>query len=117
MYKKVEKESKTAIEIEKDTKSTGLTNDQSLTAIKKYWYKLNPDLKEMENSDGYTIYFEVESSNEEQIVVLFRSYTGALTRYYIDRSTGDTYVTGYMPGITEKEEKTGEEFNIKQYLD
>lgn len=93
-----------------------ITNDKAISAIKKYCYSRFPDLEEMEKSGQYTISWDVESSNDKEIVVAYRSYTGAITRYYIDALTGDTYVTEFMPGITEKEERTSENFNMKKYM-
>ena len=70
----------------------------------------------MESSDEYTIYWDVSTNDDGQIVVLFRSYTGALIHYYIDPLTGETYVTQYVEGITDKEEKTGDTFNARNFL-
>ncbi len=52
----------------------------------------------------------------DQIVVLFRSYTGALVRYYIDPASGETYVTEFVSGITPEEERTEETLNVKDYI-
>ena len=93
-----------------------LTDDQALEAIKNYVYETNPDVQDMENSDDYTLYFEVVSSDENEIVVLYRSYTAAQVRYYIDPVSGDTRVTEFVPGITEEEEETGETFNVRDYM-
>ena len=49
-------------------------------------------------------------------MVLFRSYTGAQIRYYIDRATGETYVTEFVPGITAQEQQTEERLNVRDYL-
>ena len=58
------------------------------------------------------------STNDKgEIVVLYRSYTGAQTRYYIDQNTGETYVTELVPGIIDEEQRMDESFNIKEYLD
>lgn len=92
-----------------------ITADEALSAIKNYCYTQNPDLESMEESDEYTISWDVEVT-ESQIVVLYRSYTGAETRYYIDPSTGETYSTELVPGIIDEEERTDESFNIKDYL-
>ena len=51
-----------------------------------------------------------------EIVILYRSYTAAQIRYYIDPNTGDTYVTEFVPGITDEEERTEETFNVKDYM-
>ena len=94
-----------------------LTPEQARDAIKNYCYSNNPDLKSLEESGEYPIYWGVVSSDENEIVILFRSYTGAQIRYYIDPVLGDTYVTEFVPQITNEEEKTDEEFNIRDYMD
>lgn len=90
-----------------------ITEEQALSAIKNYCHISNPDLKDIEEAGEYPVYWEVESSDDKQIVVLFRSYTGAEVRYYIDRASGDTYVTEFVQGITSEEERTDESFNVK----
>ena len=47
---------------------------------------------------------------------MFRSYTGALIRYYIDPVSGETYVTEFVPGITSEEQRTEESFNARDFL-
>ncbi len=94
-----------------------ITEDNALAAIRKYVEINQPDLADMEDSGDFTIYFEVESSDENQIVVLYRSYTAAQTRYYIDRETGDVYVTELVPGIIDEETRNDETFNIRDYID
>lgn len=93
-----------------------ISDDMAKSAVMNYCFKQNSGLQDMYNSDEYTIYWEVEHSDESQIVVLYRSYTAAEVRFYIDRITGDTYVTEFVQGITEQEEKTDESFNIKNYI-
>ena len=92
-----------------------LTDEQALSAIRNYCLSRNPDLKNIVSAGEYPAYWTVSSSDEGEIVVLFRSYTGALVRYYIDRSTGETYVTEFVPGITPEEERTEENFNVGDY--
>ncbi len=93
-----------------------ITNEQALEAIKKYCYSVNPDLEEMEKSGDYTISFEVSEGEENQIVVLYRSYTAALVRYYIDATTGETYETEFVEGITPEESRTTVTFNVRDYM-
>lgn len=116
--KKIDEPTKIELDSAKDSeeKITPLTDDEALAAIKNYCYETNPDLQDMEGNDDYTFYFNVESSDDNQIVVAFRSYTMAIVRYYVDRNTGDTYVTEFVPGITDEEEKTGETLNARLYL-
>ena len=94
-----------------------INDDQALAAIRNYCLISNPELEDMVNSEDYTTYWEIESSDDGQIVVLYRSYTGALVRYYIDAATGDTYVTEFVQGITDTEERTDETFNVKDYYE
>ncbi|MCR5418012.1 MAG: hypothetical protein K6E84_03775 [Lachnospiraceae bacterium] len=101
---------------EENVEQQNLTDEEALAAIRNYCCINNPDLKEKEGSDEYTFYWNIESSDDAQIVVLYRSYTGALVRYYIDRTSGDTYVTEFVSGITETEERTEETFNVKDYI-
>jgi len=92
-----------------------VTDEQALTAIKNYCYMNNPDLEDIEKAGEYPVYWEIISSDEKEIVILFRSYTGAEIRYYIDPISGETYVTEFVPGITDKEERTSESFNVREF--
>ena len=89
-----------------------LTDDQALEAIRDYCISGNPDLEKMVNEGEYPTYWEVVSSDDKEIVVLYRSYTAALTRYYIDRESGETYVTEQVPGIIDEEQRTDETLNV-----
>ena len=42
---------------------------------------------------------------------------GFSLRYYVNPSTGETYVTELVPGIIDEEQKTDETFNVRDYLD
>ena len=94
-----------------------ITEEQALSAVKNYCHINNPDLSDIEKEGEYTVYWEIESEDDDEIVVIFRSYTGALIRYYIEPVSGDTYVTEYVPGITSEEQKTDEQFNIRNYVE
>ena len=93
-----------------------ITDEEVLSAVKNYCRENNPDLKGIEEEGEYPVYWDIESSDEKEIVVLFRSYTGAQIRYHIDPESGETFVTEFVPGITSKEEKTDESFNVRDYL-
>ena len=94
-----------------------LSDEQALSATINYCVTLNPTLEEIANAEEYPVYWEIVSSDENEIVVLFRSYTGAQTRYYIDRIMGDTYVTEFVPGVFDEEQRTDESFNIRDYCE
>lgn len=93
-----------------------ITQEQALEAVKNYCIANNPDLEGMLGSEDYTTYFDVSNSEAGEIVVLFRSYTGAQIRYYVDPNTGDTYTTELVPGIIDEEQRTEETFNIRDYM-
>ena len=100
-----------------DNGSSGaISQDQALAAIKKYCFASDPGLEEMVNSGDSGAYFEVSNNDTGEIVVLYRSYTAAQIRYYIDPSSGDVYVTELVPGIIDDEQRTDEKFNIKDYM-
>lgn len=93
-----------------------LSDEVARDAIQNFCVSENPDLVNYMGDDNYTMYWEVVSSNDGQVVVLFRSYTGAEVRYYIARPSGETYVTEFVPGITDEEQKTGQTFNARDYI-
>ena len=93
-----------------------LSDNQALQAIKNYCYAGNPSLKEIESAGEYPVNWEITSSSAQEVVVLYAAYTGAQIRYYIDPVTGETYVTEFVPGITEEEERTSESLNVRDYL-
>ena len=70
----------------------------------------------MMDSGEYNLYWDVHTNDTNEIVVLYRSYTAAQTRYYIDPVSGETYVTELVPGIIDEEQRTDESFNIREYL-
>ena len=101
---------------ENNSEEKPISDDMAKAAVMNYCFDTNAGLQDMVNSGDYTIYWEVEHSDEEQIVVLYRSYTAAEVRFYIDRVSGETYITEFVQGITEEEQKTGETLNIKGYI-
>ena len=92
-----------------------LTDSQAASAVRNYCLISNPNLQSIVTDEEYPVYWEVLSSESNEIVVLFRSYTGAQNRYYIDPESGDTYVTEFVPGITDEEQLTDEALNIWDY--
>lgn len=93
-----------------------LSDGQARSAVRDYCLAENPDLADIVNAGEYPVYWEITSSDADQVVILFRSYTGAQKRYYVNRSTGETYVTEFVPGITTEETRTEESLNVWDYL-
>lgn len=105
-----------AIPLVENEQTSTLTQEQALEAIKNYCFTNNPDLKNEADSDEYTIYWDVTTNESNEIVVLYRSYTGSETRYYIDPISGEAYVTELVPGIIDDEQRTDESLNVRDYL-
>lgn len=93
-----------------------LSDEQALSAIRTYCLMGNPELEDIVNAGEYQVYWAVSSSDDDETVVLFRSYTGALIRYYIDRVTGEAYVTESVSGAAPEETRTGESLNVWNYI-
>ena len=94
-----------------------LTEDQAYTAVINYNKSIGSGYDEDINSEGYSEYWDVSTNEDGTIVVLYRSYTAAQIRYYVDPVSGETYITELVPGIKDEEEKTGETFNARDYLE
>ena len=93
-----------------------LSDDEALTAIQNYCFDENPSLKDTLAESDYPTSWIVESQDSDQVVVLYRSYTGAQIRYYIDRKSGDAYVTELVPGIIDEETENGVKINVRDYI-
>ena len=93
-----------------------LTEDQALAAIKNYCSIKNPNLNDLSDQAKNASYWNVMTNESNEIVVLYRSYTAAQTRYYIDPVSGNTYVTEFVPGIIDEEQRTDESLNVRDYL-
>ena len=91
-----------------------LTNEQALNAITNYLYKEYGQDKPSGDAPSYW-YIDETQTNDETVVVDWRSYTAAHVYFYIDRATGETYVMESEPGKNEKVKKE-EKFNAKDYL-
>jgi hypothetical protein len=101
----------------KEEKAKDLTEEQAYTAVINYCKANDPNFSEEANSEGYTEYWNVSTNENGEIVVLYRSYTAAQIIYYVNPTSGETYVAEFVPGITDEEQKTGETFNARDYLD
>nr|WP_297709239.1 hypothetical protein [uncultured Butyrivibrio sp.] len=93
-----------------------ITENQAYAAVINYNKAIGSGIDEETNSEGYSEYWDVSTNEDGIIVVLYRSYTGAQTYYYVDPASGETYVTELVPGIIDEEQRTGETFNARDYL-
>ena len=92
-----------------------ISDERALSAVKHCCHISDPGLARVEKSGEYPVYWEISSRGEREIVVLYRSYTGAQIRYHIDPFSGETFVTEFVPGITAEETRTGEVLNLWDY--
>ena len=93
-----------------------ISDQLALELIAQHCKEQNPDLEEIINAGQYDTYWEIVSSDEREVVILFRSYTGAQVRYYVERATGDVHVTEFVPGITPEEMPSEETLNVWDYV-
>ena len=93
-----------------------ITNEQALNAIEKYSYTQMPELEDIVKEGKQIVSWGVISTDNSEIVVLFRSYTGSEKRYYIDPASGNTYVTESVPGVSPGENRTDESLNVWDYI-
>ena len=93
-----------------------ISEEQAYTAVINYCKATDPEFSEESDAEGYTEYWDVSTNEDGEIVVLYRSYTAAEIRYYIQPVTGEAYVTELVPGIIDEEQETGETFNARDDL-
>ena len=93
-----------------------ISEEQAYTAVINYCKATDPEFSEESNAEEHTEYWDVSTNEDGVIVVLYRSYTSAQIRYYIQPVTGEAYVTELVPGIIDEEQETGETFNARDYL-
>ena len=93
-----------------------MSDEQACAAIERYCCLSNPDLKGIVESGEYPVSWKITEYSEEQIVILFHSYTGADVRYYIDPVSGEAYVTEFVSGVTAEEQRTDETLNVWDYM-
>lgn len=93
-----------------------MSDEQACAAIERYCCLSNPDLKGIVDSGEYPVSWKITEYSEDQIVILFHSYTGADVRYYIDPVSGETYVTEFVSGVTAEEQRTDETLNVWDYM-
>ena len=93
-----------------------ITEEQAAEVIRNYCISENPELAEMVESEDNMAYWDASTTDAGEICVLYRSYTGALIRYYVNPETGDTYVTEQVPGIIDEEQKTDETLNLRDLM-
>ena len=93
-----------------------LTDEEAMTGFTNYLYFKVKDLQKILDEDKLPCTWGVASSGKDEIMIMFKSHTGALLRYYVNRNTGKTYVTQYSVQ-TNSYYRTKETLNVREYID
>ena len=81
---------------------SGITKDMAFEGVDNYCHgaydwsvaKDNPDM----------MYVEMGEESETEYQVIFHSYTGALVNFYVDKTTGTTRMTEFVPALNVEED-------------
>ena len=92
-----------------------LTDEQALSAVRNWCIAADPELEAIEKAGEYPVYWEIAGSDDQEIVVLFRSYTGAQIRCHVERATGNASAE-LVPGSAPAEAQIGERFSAWAYV-
>jgi RNA polymerase sigma factor (sigma-70 family) len=95
--------------------SDELTEDQAVTAVMNYCYEKDPTLYNMSQDDHF-YYWALTDSQGSEYTVTYRSYTGALIYFHVNKTTGEVTSTEYVPGIIDEESPGSDYFNAWDYL-
>ena len=85
------------------TPETKITPEMAFEGVNNYCHQEYDWSIAEENPDIMTVTMGEESETEYQVV--FRSYTGALVHFYVDKKTGKTRIFESVPSMNIKEEK------------
>ena len=95
-----------------------LTDDEALTGFTNYLYFKIKNLQKILDEDKVPCTWGIASSDQKEIMIMFKSNTGALLRYHINRSTGKTYVTQYSvrPNSYYRTKEMTDNLSEKEYV-
>ncbi len=105
-------EGKTEDENSSEETMSELTSDMACKAVEAYCREDNPSLNDM-NSEEHIFYWLVEEETSTDYTILYRSYTGALSHYYVNIESGNVTL------VQEEVEDTvtyNDLFNIWDYV-
>ena len=111
------------VESANNIESTGVNNDANVkgkitkemayNGINNYCHQNFDWSIAKENPDIMSVEMGEETDTEYQVT--FRSYTGSLTYFYVNKSDGKTRIVEYVPALDIREESGA--INIFDYLD
>ena len=91
---------------------SALTREQAFQGVSNYCHKEYDWNPAENNPDLMDVTMGTETATECQVI--FRSYTGSYTYFYVDKATGNTRMTQYVPSLNIEEDSGS--FNIYNYL-
>lgn len=100
--------------VNNDTNAKGkITKEMAYNGINNYCHQNFDWSIAKENPDIMSVEMGKETDTEYQVT--FRSYTGSLTYFYVNKSDGKTRIVEYVPALNIKEESGT--INLFDYLD
>ena len=92
-----------------------LTDEEAMTGFTNYLYFKIKNLQKILDEDKVPCTWGIASSSKNEIMIMFKSNTGALLRYHINRNSGKAYVTQYSV-ISNSFFRTKETVNVRSYI-
>lgn len=96
--------------------SKPLTDEEALEGFENYLYFKIKNLQKILDEDKVPCTWGIATSSKNEIMIMFKSNTGALLRYHINRKSGKTYVTQYSVE-SNSYYRTRETLNVREYID
>lgn len=93
--------------------ASGVTAEMAFEGVKKYCHDEYDWSVAEENPEMMSVTMNNESATEYEVV--FRSYTGSLVYFYVDKASGNTRMVEYVPAL-HREEEAGY-IDIHDYLE
>ena len=82
--------------------SDGITAEMAYEGVNNYCHSTYDWSIAKENPS--IMYVQMGEETESEYQVIFRSYTGSLTYFYVDKTSGKTKMVEYVPGLDIKSE-------------
>lgn len=102
----------TAEKVNTNTSEKSITKDMAYEGVNNYCHS-NYDWSIAEENPSM-MYLTMGDETEVEYKVIFRNYTGVLVYFYVDKSSGATKMTEYVPAL-DIESEAGE-FDLFDYL-
>ena len=103
----------TSVETETEAAQNGISKDMAYEGVSNYCHS-EYDWSIAENNPDI-MYLTMGEETESEYQVIFRSYTGSFVYFYVDKSSGTTRLTEYVPAL-DIEEEAGN-INLYDYLE